>query len=135
MKNIALSQDKNGSFHISGSQYETFLGEGFFNTLDDISSIASTVGSVKNSLSGGSKTKAPNPSVKTPPVVSVSPSPDSLELEKLKLQLQAQALQNQRLLSGNQARNTTPKKDNTLLYVGLGVGGLVLVAVLVMALK
>tara|TARA_R110002072_G_scaffold213650_1_gene370882 strand:- start:233 stop:571 length:339 start_codon:yes stop_codon:yes gene_type:complete len=111
---------KNIVNHSNGG-YSLFLGEGFFNTLNDISSIASTVGQVKSSLSGGSGGAVTQTTNQTS---SVSPS-TNYEIEKLKLQL----------LANENARNIPTKSNNTLMYVSMGVGGLILIAVLILALK
>ncbi|MEQ6118576.1 hypothetical protein [Reichenbachiella sp. MALMAid0571] len=121
MKKLALNKNLNGSFHFSDKHHEFFLGDGFFNTLNDISSIASTVGSVKSSLSGGSGGAATQ-------TTSAYPS-TNYELEKLKMQLLAN--ENAMNTKGTKA---TDSNDN-LLYVSMGVGGLILIAVLILALK
>ena len=114
MKRIALTKNLDGSFYISESKQESFLGTGFFNTLNDIGSIASTVGSVKNSLSGGAASQASNQAAIVYPNT-------NYEIEKLKLQL----------LANENARNKPTESNDTLLYVGMGVGGIILIGVLI----
>lgn len=117
------------------SDHEYFLGDGFWNTLDDIKNIAGTVGSVSDNFK--SKGKSSNPVVSASGVVT-APSAVEKELQDLQNQIYRQQLsQAQSDLARKEADRRAAEKQtsNILLYGGIGIGVLAIILVLVFILK